>query len=441
MIHAFLKNISKNQLCSKDDKILLAVSGGMDSVCLSYLCKEAELSFGIAHCNFKLRGTESDQDEVFVKSLAEQLGVSFYSQAFDTASYAKDHKASIQMAARNLRYEWLEKIRQEGQFTFIATAHHLNDSIETVLYNFSKGCGIRGLHGILSKNQNIIRPILFASRAEIAEYVKAHGIDYREDASNASDKYSRNFIRHQIIPKLKELNPSFEKSTAETIEKIKETEFLFQQIVNQYKEDVVEENIDHSIIHYKKLPDEAASTLLFEILNPFGFNSAQIKMMLETDHQSGISFYSDSHILLLDREHFLLKKNEPPKQVTLNVKENEEAIFIKDKMIVFEKLTSIPSPIPTSPLQAILDFEKLTFPLQIRPWKAGDIFQPIGMNGKHQKIQDFLTHKKLSRFEKEEVHVLESAGQICWVLGMRIDERFKVVDTTKTCFHVQIKNK
>ncbi len=440
MLQQFLAYIKTQALFSSEDKILLAVSGGMDSVLMAHLFAEAGLSFGIAHCNFKLRGIESDGDADFVESLAKDTKVSFHLKNFDTQAYADQEKISIQMAARDLRYEWLESIRKENNYSYIATAHHLNDSIETVIYNFSKGCGIRGLHGISPKKDKIIRPLLFAKRAEIADNIKDNSFQFREDASNASEKYSRNFIRHQIVPKLKELNSSFEKSTQETIQKIRETEFLFQQSVEFYKKEITTIKEDSLFIDYKKLPKEAAHTLLFEILNPMGFHGDQVKMILDQDHQSGVSFFTKSHILLIDRDQYIVKKNEVPKLVTLKIKASEEAVMIKDKMLIFEVLDNVPDPIPRDATIAILDFEKLSFPLQLRPWKDGDIFQPFGMNGQHQKVKDFLTNKKLSRFEKDEVHVIESDGIICWIVGLRIDERFRILENTSKLFRITQKH-
>ena len=439
MLKNFKKYISDKNLFAAEDRILLAVSGGKDSACMSHLFALAGFSFDIAHCNFNLRGDASDGDAEFVQNMAKEYGVKSYIENFDAETFALTEKVSIQMAARDLRYTWLEKIRAENAYQYIATAHHLNDSIETVIYNFTKGCGIRGLHGILPKNGKIVRPMLFAEGTEIEKYIETNAIPFREDASNASDKYSRNFIRHQVVPKLKKLNPSFEKSTAETIRKIRETEFIFEQAIQQYKDLVFEEKGDEVYIDFNKIPKPAAHTILYEILKPMGFHGDQIKMMMETDHQSGISFYTDSHILLIDRDRYIIRKNEIPKFVKRDIQLTEEAVIINDLMLIFSVLEKAPDPIPKNAEVAVLDFDKLHFPLQLRPWKAGDIFQPFGMHGKHQKVQDFLTNKKLSRFEKEVVHVLESDGKICWVVGMRVDERFRITERTDKCFYIKIK--
>ncbi|MFT5167891.1 MAG: tRNA(Ile)-lysidine synthase [Saprospiraceae bacterium] len=439
MIEYFKKYIADQNLLSRGDKILLAVSGGKDSVCMSHLFALAGFSFDLAHCNFKLRGEAADGDATFVQNLAQELGVECHIQSFETETFANTEKISIQMAARDLRYEWLEKIRSGNGYQYIATAHHLNDSIETVIYNFAKGCGIRGLHGILPKNGKIIRPLLFAEGAAIEAYIQSNSLVYREDASNASDKYSRNFIRHQIVPKLKELNPSFEKSAEETIQRIREIEFLFKQSIQQYRDLVLKEKGQEIYIDYHKIPKAAAPTILYELLKPMGFHGDQIKMMLRPDHQSGVSFYTLSHVLLIDRDRYIIRKNEIPKFVERDIPLGEEAVRLNDRTLSFSVLDSVPDPIPKAPSLAVLDFDKLTFPLQLRPWKAGDIFQPFGMQGKHQKVQDFLTNKKLSRFEKEVVHILESDGEICWVVGMRVDERFRIGEGTDRAYIIEVK--
>ncbi len=437
MIQKLKDYISDQGLFSSEDKILLAVSGGKDSVCMSHLFAQADLPFGIAHCNFKLRADASDEDATFVKDLAQQLGVKCFTKSFETAQYAKTKKVSIQMAARDLRYLWLEKIRSENDYAFIATAHHLNDSTETVLYNFAKGCGIRGLHGILPKSNYIIRPLLFAEGSEIEDYVKVNQLAYREDLSNASDKYSRNFIRHQIIPKFKKLNPAFEKSADETIQRLRDVEFLFEQSIQNYKTLILTEKGQEIYIDYHQLPSAAASTVLYEILKPMGFHGDQVKMILNQKHQSGIYFYSNSHTLLIDRDQYIVRKKEVLKLDQIDVLVDDKTILFNGQTLSCTILDTIPNPISKDSSTAVLDFDKLSFPLRLRPWKPGDIFQPFGMKGKHQKIQDFLTHKKLSRFEKEAVYVLESAGEICWVVGMRIDERFRVWEGTAVCYLVE----
>lgn len=426
MLKRFQEYIKNQCLFSSDDRILLAVSGGMDSMVMSHLFAQAGFSFAIAHCNFQLRGADSDADATFVETTSKALNIQYYRQDFDTKAYVASQRVSTQMAARRLRYEWLEAVRLKENYNYIATAHHLNDSIETMIYNLTKGCGIRGLHGISPKNGKIIRPLLFAERREIADFVTEHQIAYREDASNASDKYSRNFIRHQVIPQLKTLNSSFEQSTKATIQNLRETEFIFHQAIADFRTKWVEEKGDTLWIDYKKIPKEAARTILYEFLRPMGFHGDQILMLLNTAHQSGISFSSKTHELLVDRDYYIVRERQDHLTLEYNVEIDDKSIHFSNRKLSFEYPDEIPNPIPGNPAIAVLDLEQLQFPLRLRPWTDGDIFQPFGMHGQHQKLKDFLTHRKLNRFEKEQVYVLESAGKICWIVGFRIDERFRI---------------
>jgi tRNA(Ile)-lysidine synthase len=430
--------IKAESLFLMEERILLAVSGGLDSVVLCHLMKRARLNFGIAHCNFQLRGGESVGDAQFVEQLAKDMGIEYFCNNFDTPSYAADHNISIQMAARDLRYAWLEDLRQQNGYAFIATAHHRNDSVETVIYNFAKGCGIRGLHGILPKQGKVIRPLLFATREDIEAFQKEHQLQYREDASNASDKYQRNFIRHQIIPRLKEINPNLEQSAGETINRIRETEWIFKEAVQNYRSNLVQQAGDTWRIAYKKLPPEAATTLLYELLLPFGFHGDQVNMILENVQQPGVYFYSPSHQLLVDRDVLIIREpaEQEPREWRISA-EDQTLVPGQSVNINCKIIEKVPLAFPKNKNVALLDFNKLSFPLTLRNWQAGDYFQPFGMNGQHKKIKDYLTGEKLNRFEKDQTLVVESAGQICWVVGHRIDERFKVDENTQRCWQME----
>ena len=442
MIHKFKDFIAKENLFEPNQKVLLAVSGGLDSVAMTYLFKEAGFNFGIAHCNFNLRGQDSIDDEIFVKKLSKKLEVAYFSKSFDTEKIASKNKQSIQIIARELRYTWFDKILKSTDYQCVATAHHLNDSIETVLYNFTKGSGIRGLHGILSKNGNIIRPLLFATRVEIENYAKAANIPYQTDASNASDKYSRNRIRHHVIPILQSINPSFEKTVSENIERLKETEAIFDTAIERIRKEVLTEKGGLVFINFKALPEKGKSTILFELLKNYGFNNDQCKQILFDDHaQSGSSFYSNSHRLVIDRSSYIIDKIEIKNSKEYLVEKETQSINIKNKTLFFNQLNSKPNTFSTDKNIAIFDLEKLKFPLLLRKWKAGDIFQPLGMNGKKQKLKDFFTHNKLSIPEKEKIWILESDGKICWIVGYRIDERFKLTDQTQKCYKIEIKTR
>jgi len=442
MLSKFKNFITKEKLFEQNDKLLLAVSGGMDSVAMSFLFKSAGYNFGIAHCNFKLRGETSDADELFVKNLAKQLNVEYHSIRFETEMIASKEKKSIQVVARELRYEWFAKISEQFDYQAIATAHHQNDSIETVLYNLTKGCGIRGLHGILAKKKNIIRPLLFANRKEIEQFVEKENFSYREDASNASDKYMRNKIRLKVIPVLTAINPSFVKTAIETIERLKETEAIFNWAIEQFRKKAVEVRDTLIYIDFNLLPEDGKATVLYELLKPFGYNSDQCQQILfDTHAQSGAAFYSETHRLVIDRSHFIVDKLEAKKEDQHFISFETDQLVLEDKTFRFSILNKLPLNFSKDENIAELDFDQLNFPLTLRKWKPGDVFQPLGMNGQKQKLQDFFTHRKLSIPEKEKTWILESEGKICWVAGLRIDERFKITNQAEKCFRIEIKTR
>ncbi|MFT4762913.1 MAG: tRNA(Ile)-lysidine synthase [Paraglaciecola sp.] len=449
---AFLAYISDNQLIDSNKRTLLAVSGGIDSVVLCHLFKEINLSFGIAHCNFKLRKKASDEDDFFVKKLAQDLAVPFFSIPFETEQIATERKQSIQVVARDLRYEWLERVRIENAFDCIATAHHLNDSVETVFYNFTKGCGIRGLHGILPKAGKIIRPLLFITKEELKIFAKKEGINWREDASNSTDKYARNKIRHHVIPVLKELNPNFEKTAGDNILRLRETEALYDFAIQNIKKDIVKidvkidvkNNGDTLSISIPKLRDSPAPlSVLFEILKPYHFNNQQVKQILQAtdfskkDIISGKMFYANDYCLLIDRDFLILKKEEITDIEHVLIFEKDTQIQLPNRILKIKKIEK-PTQFLINNQVAILDFEKLNFPLKIRKWQAGDTFCPLGMKGKRQKLQDFFSNNKFTKFDKEATWLLENRGEIVWIVGHRIDERYKMTNQTNSCLQLEV---
>lgn len=436
MLERFNDHLLTKSWFHPDQQILLAVSGGVDSVVMAHLFSQSNFRFGIAHCNFKLRAKESDEDQYFVAALANELSVNFYSTTFDTTQSAAQHGQSIQMEARDLRYNWLEKIRKQEDFDWIATAHHLNDSIETLLYNFAKGCGIYGLQGIPERNGAIIRPLLFATKEEIVAFQKANHLTYREDHSNTSDKYARNRIRHQIVPVLQSLNPNFIRTAGDNIHRLKDAASLMDKTVRQLKQQFVHEANNQLQINRKglhKLP--ALKTLLYEWLKPYGFNSAQVTQLLTVNpNQSGQLYYSPSHQLLVDRAFYLVQ----PLALALDKKEQfllqweMTVCTVSDGQFMLEKKTEFPNQFPDHSFQAYLQLDKEAFPLTFRHWRAGDIFQPLGMQGHHQKLQDFFSNQKVTRFDKSRIWIVETKlGEICWIVGYRIDERFKLMSDEK----------
>ena len=438
------KYINDNHLFSNDSSLLLAVSGGVDSVVLSHLLHSCHFKFSIAHCNFQLRGFESDEDETFVQTLADDLAVLCHSKRFDTEGYIHEKKISTQMAARELRYHWFEQIKQEFDYQYIVTAHHASDNIETVLYNLAKGSGLLGLTGMKPKRDAIIRPLLWAKKEEILSYAQNNGLTFREDASNNSDKYARNYIRHHIIPAFQHLNPSFENTISETINRLSEAQELLDFCVVSVSKKVCKWNEKGVEIDYTKLQTyPSVKTLLFEILKNFGFNATQVEEILtcKTHQRIGAQFQSKTHSLHIERDIFfvkeLLRTEKIGERYVLNKSDKGiDSSNFHIKMAFFDG--NISAIIKHNNI-AQLDLESLTFPLTLRKWQQGDRFQPLGMGGKSQLLSDFFRLKKIPQFKKEEVWVLETAlKEICWVVGMRIDERFKLTEQTKKYLKIEM---
>lgn len=446
MLQAFLTYIHKENLLQPNHRILLAVSGGIDSVVLCALFSKANLNFGIAHCNFQLRADESNADELFVEALAEKYNVPFHSTSFETEVFAKKNKLSIQVAARDLRYQWFESIRSQFNYTSIATAHHINDSIETFFINLIRGTGVAGLHGILPKQGNLIRPMLFANKDSIQLFAKENKLKHREDSSNASDKYLRNNIRKKIIPALKALNPSIENTISKDIEHLRDVEFIYNAAIEKARKRIIvteKDNLKISIAQLKKL--KPLESYLFEFLKPFNFNSTTSKEIAAAlQLQSGKQFFSESHVLLKDRTHLIiksksnLKPKEAPASKEFSIKKSAKLMQMEgfSLHIQLQKVTELKA-VNKSKSCASIDLQKLQFPLTIRKWKQGDVFQPLGMKGK-KKLSDFFVDQKLSLFEKENTWVMLSANTIVWVIGHRVDDRFKITDKTKQIYFVEL---
>lgn len=428
MKELFLSEINQKKLCTSSDKILLAISGGIDSVVMLDLFKECGFNIAVAHANFQLRDYESDGDEKFVEEICKKNAIPFFTKRFETKGHAKSNHISIQMAARDLRYEWFNELLKERRYDFLATAHHLNDSIETVLLNFVRGSGLEGFDGIASKNQKIIRPMLFATRLEIENYAKENKIAWREDRSNASDNYSRNFIRHQVYPLLKELNPSIEKTFGESISKIAGAVGLMEIGANQWRQKFERKKGNQILLDKKGFESiKNSKSILWILIKKFGFNLDQSTQIIEALHgQSGKRFSSAHFELVIDRDHLIISKNQVELTETLIELNQTEAALGNFKMKIGKQENS---KLTIDPSIAFLDADKLSFPLRWRKWEPGDSFHPLGMNHK-KKLSDFLIDQKISVTDKEMVTVLESGNEIVWVVGHRIDERFKVISST-----------
>jgi tRNA(Ile)-lysidine synthase len=438
MLRVFQEYITETIRLPSDSKTLLAISGGMDSMVMLHLFHAAGLNCGVAHCNFQLRNEDADADAVLVEQIAQNLNLPFYSIRFDTRQIAENEGISIQMAARNLRYEWLEKIRSEKGYDYIATAHHLNDSIETLVYNLTKGCGVRGLHGIPVINKYIIRPLSFATRAEIMTCQQIHDIAFREDASNTSTKYSRNLIRLELLPILRKINPALEHTMADNFQRFRELEYLFDFAVKSISQKAVSDVNDRVEVDIRLLRqhEPALPTLLFECLNTFGINTSQVNQLTEAIKAGriGAEFLTPTHRLLLDRTKILIEEKVvyAPHTSYIMDAQKEGQIQLPDGLLSASLFEGRPHQFSSDPFLAYLDADELMFPIHIRHWQAGDSFQPLGMNGHHQKVQDFFSNNKLSKLDKAKVWIVEDAyGRICWLAGYRLDDRFRIKPDTK----------
>lgn len=436
MLEDFINFVQKENLFRADEKILVAVSGGMDSMVLSKLFSMAKFNFGIAHVNFSLRGEESLADEVFVKKWAKTLKVPYYSIVFDTKAFAEKEKLSIQVAARMLRYAWFEEIRVAEGYAYIATAHQAMDQAETVLINLSRGTGIAGFHGIPVKNGHVIRPMAFASQDDLFDFVVAQKLTWREDSSNESTKYVRNFIRHEIIPKFEEINPQFEQSVLETSRKIQGIEAWMREEMDLWRSQHVRSDVAGNT--FVNLGDSVAITakmrVLYEaFLKEFDFTYGQMDQLLGLSADKvGQLFESPTHVINHDRGQWVIsRKSQHDFRPILVQEEDEEVLVGSQTMEIFVEENGPNYSVSTSPKVACVDADALTFPLEIRKYQEGDWFCPLGMNTK-KLISDFLTDRKVPLLMKKETYLLLSKGSVVWVIGHRIDNRFKVSDKTET---------
>ena len=439
MQQQFLEFIKQRQLFEPHQKVLLAISGGIDSMVLLYLFEKLEFDYGIVHCNFQLRGEESDGDEEFVKREVLIHGVPAFFQTFDTKEYAQMNGISIEMAARDLRYEYFEKIRKEHNYDFIATAHHSDDLIETFFLNLSRKTGINGLTGIKDKSGNIIRPLLFANRDEIEAFAAKNYIEFREDSSNNEVIYQRNFLRHKILPLFAELNPSFKKNMLASIENLKDAALVYSGFFESEKSKVEKIATDSQIIDIANLQKSAyPKLLLLEILTEFGFNATVVDEVFQSlGSEPGKQFFSKSHRLIKDREKLFVSPIEGNGNKIYYIEADDIELFQPFDMNI-EKFSGADFKIRKEKNFACLDAEKLQFPLLVRKWQQGDYFQPLGMTGL-KKVSDFFIDEKIPVHEKEKCWLLCSGEKIVWIMGQRIDNRFKITAITKNVLQIEIK--
>ena len=438
MLKRFIQFVNEKGLFDQNQKVLLAVSGGIDSMVLLHLFEKSGFDYGIAHCNFQLRGEESELDEEFVKKQVLIHGVPAFFETFDTEEHSKLEGISIEMAARELRYEFFEKIRAENNFVLIATAHHLDDLIETFFLNLSRKTGIKGLTGIKEKTGKIIRPMLFADRKEIESFAKTNYIEFREDSSNNEVVYQRNFLRHNILPLFSELNPSFKKNLLASIENLKDAEQVYSGYLNSEKAIVISKNGDDKLIDIDLLNKTLfPKILLHEILSEYNFNASVVDEVFNSLYaESGKQFFSKTHLVVKDREKLFVSRLEDKKEKIYYIEKGDIELF-EPYNIVLETLPAQNFEIIKDPKVACIDLGEIEFPLLMRRWKQGDYFQPFGMNG-IKKVSDFFIDQKIPLHEKENIWLLCSGKKIIWIMGYRLDNRFKITPQTKSVLKIEI---
>jgi tRNA(Ile)-lysidine synthase len=431
VVKRFIKFLKEECLINITDKILLGVSGGMDSVVMLELFSRTELFYGIAHCNFGLRGEESDADNSFVAMLSQKYNVPYHSKKFDTLSHSKKKSISIQMAARELRINWFEEIIKDQDYHYYATAHHLDDQIETILNNFFRGTGITGLHGILPINGNLIHPMLFCYRDQIEAFSNKHQLDYRSDSSNEKTDYTRNRIRHQLIPVIRKIYPNYRKTISDNTYRIRQVEKIYNTFIQQLTNKLVEENQHYITISSDKLNDlESPDTILYEIIKAYGFNYFDAMDILSSINSNSCkSFLSNTHKITKDRTELIIEEKSNIKPQEYLIYEDEFSITtpISLKLQLLEYKNNFK--ISRSASIANLDHKKLKYPLKLRKWEKGDYFYPLGMNNK-KLVSDFFIDNKFSVPEKVKTWLLISEEQIVWIIGHRIDNRFKISENT-----------
>ena len=441
MIEQFQNYIRVNNLFRKTDALLLGISGGIDSIVMFHLFRLSGLRFGIAHCNFSLRSDESDKDEEFVRNLADNYNIPYYTKRFNTHAFALNEGISIQMAARDLRYEWFEEIRIKENYDYIAIAHNSDDQVETFFINLARGTGIKGLTGIKNKSDKIVRPLLFVGRDEITDFAKRNNFLYREDSSNSSTKYSRNKVRHEVIPVLEKLNPNFRKVMIENIHRLKETEQIFNQTIQEkYRQCITEKSnsLLFDINELKKL--DPIETYLHEFTKKYGFSSSQIKDIVSVlDSSPCKQFFSATHRIIKDRDYLIMDEISAQTGKLFYINENDLRVEYPIELLIEREDKEEGFSIQKDSKIGQFDLDKLVFPLTIRKWQKGDYFMPLGMNNL-KKLSDFFIDQKLSISEKENTWILESENKIVWIIGFRPDERFKITETTTKLLKIQVKN-
>ncbi|MBQ2007267.1 MAG: tRNA lysidine(34) synthetase TilS [Alistipes sp.] len=440
LIDRFQEYITREKLFTRQDKILLTVSGGVDSMVLMSLCVNSGYTVGVAHCNFCLRGRESDEDEILVQEHARKYGIECHNRRFDTVGEMERTGESMEMAARRLRYTWFAELCEEHGYTVIAVAHHIDDSIETFFINLMRGTGLRGLTGIHQQVGRVVRPLMFASRKEILDYALHKHIPYREDSSNKTTKYLRNKIRLGLTPRIREINPRFPFIMSRNIERLMAAQrFIDGAIDHIYAEAVSDEDGIYTI-HMENISNaDSREFVIYEILSSrFGFKGDVVDGLcraLQSD-TTGRRFYSRSHVAYVDRGNIVVTRISDEDNCQVSVQQGQQRAYCGNSVLYFEivDVDSLPS-YNVADNVALLDADKVTFPLTLRRWSEGDTFIPFGMTGR-KKVSDFLIDGKVSMAEKNRQFVLISGTEIAWLVGRRIADPFRITDSTERVLRI-----
>jgi tRNA(Ile)-lysidine synthase len=443
VLQKFQQYLADNRLFDRSHRLLAAVSGGIDSMTMLHLLHVGGYSLAVAHCNFSLRGAESDGDEQLVRNACLHYGLQLFVRQFDTLNYARQKKISVEMAARELRYAWFDELAVQHDFHRVVVAHNANDNAETFLLNLARGTGLRGLTGMSAEQGRVVRPLLFASRGDVEQYAASQQIRYREDSSNGDTRYLRNRIRHRIVPELQQLNPSFLHTMQCNMQHIAQAQHILGAMTYGLRRKACTQQGDTLHISIDALPKHNRSFWLFELLHDYGFSSAVVGSLAEAlEGVSGKRFYSPTHLLIKDRGQLLvMPQSEAESGFEVVVEEQVGELTAGNRRFTFELLDAHNLNLHQGSSVALLDLDRLQFPLKLRSWREGDAFVPLGMSGE-KKLSDYFIDAKLSLADKPHQAVLCSAdGRIAWLVGHRIDERFKLDDGTKKvmkiCFQWQ----
>ena len=440
LLEAFRKYIADNDLATHDDRILLTVSGGVDSMVMLSLFTRSGYRVGVAHCNFQLRGAESDEDEVLVEEEARKYGVEFYNKRFETAAEMERTGESMEMAARRLRYAWFDALSREHGYTVVAIAHHADDSIETFFINLLRGTGLRGLTGISTQVGKVVRPLMFASRKEILEYAVANRIPFREDSSNRSTKYLRNKIRLGLIPRIREINPKFTSLMRRNIARLTDAQLFINHGIERIRGEAVTTENGLDTIHLDRIdPAFPQEFVIYELLNSaYGFKGDVIDSLCHSlrHGMTGRRFYSRERVAYVDRGTIVVAPIAPGDACMVTVERGVPRSYCGNSALYFEycdidaiKNFGVPEHI------AQVDADLLKFPLTLRRWREGDWFIPFGLAGR-KKVSDFLIDAKVSMPEKERQFVLLSGDEIVWLVGRRIDDRYRLTPDTENVLRI-----